>query len=163
MLRVPDRVYRAIIEDGKVKDEENPNLDAPYNKMVKKITSDYENLSFNTAVSEMMIFINAVYKEDVLPRKYAEGFVKVLNPIAPHVTDEPWPEYDESKLVEDTYEMVVQVNGKVRGKITVSTDSTDEEMKKAAKEIDNVKTFIDGKEIVKEIVVPKKLVNIVVK
>ena len=172
-----DRVYRAIIEDGKVKDEENPNLDAPYNKMVKKITSDYENLSFNTAVSEMMIFINAVYKEDVLPRKYAEGFVKVLNPIAPHITEEmwqllghnntiayePWPEYDESKLVEDTYEMVVQVNGKVRGKITVSTDSTDEEMKKAAKEIDNVKTFIDGKEIVKEIVVPKKLVNIVVK
>ena len=172
-----DRVYRAIIEDGKVKDEENPNLDAPYNKMVKKITSDYENLSFNTAVSEMMIFINAVYKEDVLPRKYAEGFVKVLNPIAPHITEEmwqllghnntiayePWPEYDESKLVEDTYEMVVQVNGKVRGKITVSTDSTDEKMKKAAKEIDNVKTFIDGKEIVKEIVVPKKLVNIVVK
>ena len=172
-----DRVYRAIIEDGKVKDEENPNLDAPYNKMVKKITSDYENLSFNTAVSEMMIFINAVYKEDVLPRKYAEGFVKVLNPIAPHITEEmwqllghnntiayePWPEYDESKLVEDTYEMVVQVNGKVRGKITVSTDSTDEKMKKAAKEIDNVKTFTDGKEIVKEIVVPKKLVNIVVK
>ena len=172
-----DRVYRAIIEDGKVKDEENPNLDAPYNKMVKKITSDYENLSFNTAVSEMMIFINAVYKEDVLPRKYAEGFVKVLNPIAPHITEEmwqqlghdntiayePWPEYDESKLVEDTYEMVVQVNGKVRGKITVSTDSTDDEMKKLAKEIDNVKTFIDGKEIVKEIVVPKKLVNIVVK
>ena len=172
-----DRVYRAIIEDGKVKDEENPNLDAPYNKMVKKITSDYENLSFNTAVSEMMIFINAVYKEDVLPRKYAEGFVKVLNPIAPHITEEmwqqlghdntiayePWPEYDESKLVEDTYEMVVQVNGKVRGKITVSTDSTDDEMKKLAKEIDNVKSFIDGKEIVKEIVVPKKLVNIVVK
>ena len=172
-----DRVYRAIIEDGKVKDEENPNLDAPYNKMVKKITSDYENLSFNTAVSEMMIFINAVYKEDVLPRKYAEGFVKVLNPIAPHITEEmwqqlghdntiayePWPEYDESKLVEDTYEMVVQVNGKVRGKITVSTDSTDDEMKKLAKEIDNVKSFIDGKEIVKEIAVPKKLVNIVVK
>ena len=172
-----DRVYRALIEDNKIKDEKNPNLDAPYNKMVKKVTSDFENLSFNTAISEMMIFINAVYKEDVLPRKYAEGFIKLLNPIAPHITEEmwqllghdntiayePWPEYDESKLIEDTYEMVVQVNGKVRGKITVSTDTSDDEMKKLAKEIDNVKTHIDGKEIVKEIVVPKKLVNIVVK
>ena len=172
-----DRVYRAIIEEEKIKDEDNSNLDAPYNKMVKKVTNDFENLSFNTAISEMMIFINAVYKEDVLPRKYAEGFIKLLNPIAPHITEEmwqilghtntiayePWPKYDESKLIEDSYEMVVQVNGKVRGKITVSTDSSDEEMKKLAKEIDNVKTHIDGKEIVKEIVVPKKLVNIVVK
>ena len=172
-----DRVYRAIIEEGKIKDEDNPNLDAPYNKMVKKVTNDFENLSFNTAISEMMIFINAVYKEDVLPRKYAEGFIKLLNPIAPHITEEmwnilghnntiayeAWPTYDEAKLVEDTYEMVVQVNGKVRGKITVSTDTSDEEMKKLAKEIDNVKAFTEGKEIVKEIVVPKKLVNIVVK
>ena len=172
-----DRVYRAIIEEGKIKDEDNTNLDAPYNKMVKKVTSDFENLSFNTAISEMMIFINAVYKEDYLPRKYAEGFIKVLNPIAPHITEEmwnilghdntiayeSWPEYDESKLIEDTYEMVVQVNGKVRGKITVSTSASNDEMKKLAKEIDNVKTHIDGKEIVKEIVVPKKLVNIVVK
>ena len=172
-----DRVYRAIIEDSKVSNSENKNLEVAYNKMVKKVTNDFENLSFNTAISEMMIFINAVYKEDILPKEYAEGFVKVLNPICPHITEEmwqllghnntiayePWPVYDESKLVEDTYEMVVQVNGKVRGKITVSTDVSEEEMKKLSKEIDNVKTFIDGKEIVKEIVVPKKLVNIVVK
>ena len=172
-----ERVYRAIIEENKITDEENKNLDVPYNKMIKKVTNDFENLSFNTAIAEMMIFINAVYKEEKLPRKYAEGFIKVLNPIAPHITEEmwniighnntiayeSWPEYDESKLVEDSYEMVVQVNGKVRGKITVSTSATDEEMKTLAKEIDNVKTFINGKEIVKEIVVPKKLVNIVVK
>ena len=172
-----DRVYRAIIEDNKVKDIDNKNLEVAYNKMVKKVTNDFENLSFNTAISEMMIFINAVYKEDVLPRKYAEGFVKVLNPIAPHITEEmwqllghnntiayeSWPTYDESKLKEDSYEMVVQVNGKVRGKITVSISTTDEEMKELAKEIDNVKTHIEGKEIIKEIVVPKKLVNIVVK
>ena len=172
-----DRVYRAIIEDDKVKDVDNKNLEVAYNKMVKKVTSDFENLSFNTAIAEMMIFINAVYKEDILPRKYAEGFIKVLNPIAPHITEEmwnilghestiayeSWPEYDESKLKEDSYEMVVQVNGKVRGKITVSTDTSDDDMKKLAKEIDNVKTHIDGKEIIKEIVVPKKLVNIVVK
>ena len=172
-----DRVYRAIIEDGKVREEENTNLEVPYNKMVKKVTNDFENLSFNTAIAEMMIFINAVYREDILPKEYAEGFIKVLNPICPHITEEmwqllghnntiayeTWPEYDESKLVEDSYEMVVQVNGKVRGKITVSTEANEDEMKKLAKEIDNVKTFMQGKEIVKEIVVPKKLVNIVVK
>ena len=172
-----DRVYRAIIEDNKIIDGENKNLEVAYNKMVKKVTNDFESLSFNTAISEMMIFINAVYKEDTLPREYAEGFIKVLNPIAPHITEEmwsllghentiayeSWPTYDESKLIEDTYEMVVQVNGKVRGKITVSTDTSDDEMKKLAKEIDNVKVHIEGKEIVKEIVVPKKLVNIVVK
>ena len=125
----------------------------------------------------MMIFINAVQKEDIFPREYAEGFVKLLNPLCPHVTEEiweslghnntityeKWPEYDETKIVDDSYEMVVQVNGKVRGKIEVSASTSEEEMKKLAKEIDNVKTFTEGKEIVKEIVVPKKLVNIVVK
>ena len=172
-----DRVYRLYTEDNKISDKENKNLDKIYNQTVKKVTNDYESLNINTAISQMMIFINAVQKEDVFPREYAEGFIKLLNPLCPHVTEElwkvlghnntiayeKWPTYDDSKIVDETYEMVVQVNSKVRGKINVSTDTSDEEMKKLAKEIDNVKTFMEGKEVVKEIVVPKKLVNIVVK
>ena len=161
-----DRVYRLYTEDNKISDKENKNLDKIYNQTVKKVTNDYESLNINT-----------VQKEDVFPREYAEGFIKLLNPLCPHVTEElwkvlghnntiayeKWPTYDDSKIVDETYEMVVQVNSKVRGKINVSTDTSDEEMKKLAKEIDNVKTFMEGKEVVKEIVVPKKLVNIVVK
>ena len=126
----------------------------------------------------MMIFINAVYKEEVYPKTMAENFIKLLNPICPHMTEEiweqvfnnketisyeVWPTYDESKIKEETYTMIVQVNGKVRGKIEVDINTSKEEMESLAKEIENVQTFINGKEIVKTIVVPKKLVNIVVK
>ena len=174
--RFIDRVYRMFEEKNIV--SENKNLDKIYNETVKKVTEDYENMSYNTAISQLMIFVNAVYKENDLPREYAEGFIKMLNPISPFVTEEiwnkflghentityePWPTYDESKLVSDTYEMVVQVNGKVRGKIEVSVSTTEEEMKKLAKNIDNVKNHIEGKIIIKEVVVPKKLVSIVVK
>ena len=172
-----ERVYRIFVEEDKI-GTDSKNLEKIYNQTVKKVTEDYETLNFNTAISQMMIFINACYKEDKINEEYARGFIKLLNPIAPHITEEiwhevfkenntiayeSWPEYDETKLSEDTYEMVVQVNGKVRGKITVSMDAGEDEMKMLAKEIDNVKVFIDGKEIVKEIVVPKKLVNIVIK
>ena len=126
----------------------------------------------------MMIFINAVYKEEYLPREYAEGFIKLLNPLCPHITEEiwntylghnstianeVWPSYDDTKTLEDTYEMVVQVNGKVRGKIDVSIDTSKEKMEELAKTIDNVKMYIDGKEIVKIVTIPQKLVSIVVK
>jgi leucyl-tRNA synthetase len=172
-----DRVFRLYTEENKIKDEANKNLDKVYNQTVKKVTEDYETLNFNTAISQMMIFINAVYKEEVFPREYALNFIKLLNPIAPHITEElwsimgmegtiayeAWPTYDESKLKDDTFEMVVQVNGKVRGKIEVSTDTSKEEMEALAKEIDNVKVHTDGHEIVKVVVVPKKLVNIVIK
>ena len=172
-----DRVYR-IFEEEKVQDKENKNLEKIYHQTVKKVTADYESLNFNTAISQMMIFINAVYKEDYLPRVYAEGFIKLLNPLCPHITEEiwntylgynntialeSWPTYDEAKTAEDTYEMVVQVNGKVRGKIEVSMETSKEEMEELAKTIDNVKMYIDSKEIVKIIVIPKKLVNIVIK
>ncbi len=171
-----DRVFRAFV-DGKIEDKENKNLEKIYHQTVKKVTEDYETLNFNTAISQMMIFINAVYKEEVFPREYALGFIKLLNPIAPYITEElwsmqgntgtiayePWPTYDASKIVEETFTMIVQVNGKVRGKIEVDSSTTEDEMKTLAKDIDNVKTHIEGKEIVKEIVVPKKLVNIVVK
>ena len=172
-----DRVYRLYTEENKIKDEENKNLEKIFHQTVKKVTEDYETLNFNTAISQMMIFINAVYKEDVFPRKYAMDFIKLLNPIAPHLTEEiwslmghdntiayeEWPKYDIEKTKEDTFFMVVQVNGKVRGKIEVAADTSKEEMEKLAYEIENVKVHIEGHDVVKTIVVPKKLVNIVIK
>jgi len=172
-----DRVWRAITEDGKVKDEENKNLEVPYNKMVKKVTNDFEQLGFNTAISEMMVFMNAVYKEDVLPKKYAEGFVKLLNPICPHITEEmweilghdktiafePWPTYDEAKTIDDTISIGVQVNGKLRGTIEISQDEEEDSIKEKALSHENVMKFTEGKEIVKVIVIKGKIVNIVVK
>ncbi len=173
--RFLDRVYR-LYED-KVKDVTNKNLEKIYHQTVKKVTLDYESLNFNTAISQMMIFINAVYKEDVFPLEYATNFVKLLNPIAPFMTEEiwqmlghdktiayePWPTYDEEKTKEEEFEMVVQVNGKVRGKIVVSMETTKDKMETLAKNLDNVKKFIENKEIIKIITVPKKLVNIVIK
>ena len=173
--RFLDRVYR-LYED-KVKDVTNKNLEKIYHQTVKKVTEDYESLNFNTAISQMMIFVNAVYKEDIFPLEYATNFVKLLNPIAPFMTEEiwsklghdktiayeTWPTYDLEKTKEETYEMVVQVNGKLRGKITVSMDTSKEEMEILAKELENVKKYIDNKEILKVITIPKKLVNIVIK
>ena len=174
--RFIDRIWRIYVDEPKAIGE-SKNLEKIYNQTVKKVTEDYETLNFNTAISQMMIFINAVMKEEIFPVEYKEGFIKLLNPICPFVTEEiwnfmghentisyePWPVYDESKIIEETFTMIVQVNGKVRGKIEVSSDTKESEMKELAKEIDNVKTFIDGHEIIKEIVVPKKLVNIVIK
>ena len=172
-----DRVWRLYHEEIR-EFKNNPNLDKVYNQTVKKVTEDYETLNFNTAIAQMMIFVNSVYKEEVWNLEYAKNFIKLLNPIAPHITEEiwrevfnnketiayeSWPTYDESKMISDTYEMVVQINGKVRGKIEVSTSCTEEEIKTIAKDIDNVKNQIEGKTIVKEIVVPKKIINIVIK
>ncbi len=173
--RFLDRVYRLYEE--KLSNKENKNLEKIYHQTVKKVTEDYESLNFNTAISQMMIFINAVYKEDEFPLEYAINFVKLLNPIAPFITEEiwqmlghdktiayeTWPTYDIEKTKEDEFEMVVQVNGKVRGKIVVSMETSKEEMEVLAKELDNVKKYINGKEIIKIITVPKKLVNIVIK
>ena len=173
-----DRVWRLFVEEDRIKDVENKNLEKIYHQTVKKVTNDYETLNFNTAISQMMIFINAVYKEDVFPSEYAKGLVKLLNPIVPHITEEiwevvfgatetianeSWQPYDDSKIVDETFTMVVQVNGKVRGKIEVSMETSKEAMEKLALAIPNVQNFTEGKEIVKIIVVPKKLVNIVVK
>ena len=173
--RFLDRVYRLYEE--KLSNKENKNLEKIYHQTVKKVTEDYVSLNFNTAISQMMIFINAVYKEDEFPLEYAINFVKLLNPIAPFMTEEiwqmlghdktiayeTWPTYDIEKTKEDEFEMVVQVNGKVRGKIVVSMDTSKEEMEVLAKELDNVKKYINDKEIIKIITVPKKLVNIVIK
>ena len=172
-----ERIYRLYTESNKISNEDNTNLEFAYNKLVKKVTLDFENLSFNTAISEMMVFINAVYKENEFPKKYAEGFIKLLNPVAPHITEElweylghdntiafeAWPEYDESKLECNEIEIGVQVNGKLRGSIKVNNDTTEDDMVKLAMDNDNVKRFTDGKEIIKTIVIKKRIVNIVVK
>jgi len=144
---------------------------------VKKVTEDYEGIRFNTAISQMMVFINDCYKAEVLPTAYAEGFVKMLAPIAPHVAEElwqllghdatlsyeQWPAYDESKLVDDEVEVAVQVAGKVRAKIIVAKDASKEEIEKVALADEKVQEYMAGKDLVKIIVIPGKLVNIVVK
>ncbi len=172
-----DKVFKLYTEENKISDEENKNLEMIYHQTVKKVTNDYETLNINTAISQMMIFMNAVQKENTYPRKYAEGFIKLLNPLCPHVTEElweilghedtiayeDWPIYDEEKTIDSSYELVIQVNGKVRGKITLPMDSPKEEMEKAAMENENTRKFIQDKEIVKVISIPNKLVNIVVK
>ena len=171
-----DRIYR-LYESGKIKDEENKNLEKVYHQTVKKVSEDFESLGFNTAISQMMIFINAVYKEDVFPKEYAEGFVKLLNPVAPHIGEElwemlghtgtiafeAWPTYDESKLSDDEKEIAVQVNGKVRATIKIAVDEAEDSIKAKALEEENVKRHMEGKEVVKVIVIKGKIVNIVVK
>ena len=171
-----DRIYR-LYESGKISNNENSNLAKIYHQTVKKVTDDFESLNFNTAISQMMIFINAVYKEDNFPKDYAEGFVKLLNPVSPHIAEElwemlghndtiafeSWPSYDNSKIIEDEKEIAVQVNGKVRATINVSVNEDEESMKEKALKCDNVIKHIDGKEVVKVIVIKGKIVNIVVK
>ena len=173
-----ERVYRIYMEEDKIKDSDNKNLEKVYNQTVKKVTEDYESLNINTAISQMMIFINAVMKEDVFPTEYAKGFIKLFNPVCPHVTEEiwhekfgykdsiayeEWPKYDESKLVEDEKDIAVQVNGKVRATITVSNNDSDEVILEKAMSSENVKKHTEGKEILKTIVIKGKIVNIVVK
>ena len=174
-----DRIWR-LYTDGNIKivDKDNKNLENIYHSTVKKVTNDFETLSFNTAISALMIFINAVYKETEFPKEYAIGFVKLLNPISPHISEElyhevlnmddelsysSWPTYDEDKTKSDEVTIGVQVNGKLRGEITISVDEDENSIKEKALSNENVLKFIDGKDIVKVIVIKGKIVNIVVK
>lgn len=176
-LKFLDRVWRLYTEEGKDFNKENVNLEKIYHKTVKSVTNDYEKLSFNTAISHLMVFINAVYKETVFPKEYAEGFLKLLNPIAPHITEElwqmlghnttmayePWPCYDESKVVDEEFDIAVQVNGKLRATITINLNDDEETIKKKALSNENVIRHTEGKDIVKVIVIKNKIVNVVVK
>jgi len=174
--RFLDRVWRLYTEENK-QSGENPNLEKLYHQTVKKVTEDYEKLSINTAISQMMIFVNAVYKETIFPMEYREGLVKLLNPLVPHITEElwellghkktiayeKWPVYDSNKIAEDTKEIAIQVNGKVRASISIHIDDSEDKIKDLALKEENVLRHIDGKEIIKVIVIKGKIVNIVVK
>ncbi|CAJ1184638.1 leucyl-tRNA synthetase [Companilactobacillus paralimentarius DSM 13238 = JCM 10415] len=180
-----DRVWNLFINDddystlrdGFLTDENDGKLDKVYNETVKKVTEDYDALHFNTAISQMMVFVNEAHKVESMPKSYAEGLVKLLAPIAPHMMEEiwnklghsesisyaAWPTYDESKLVSDTVEIIVQVNGKLRDKIEVANGTAKDKLEELALADEKVKKFTDGKNVVKVIVIPNKIVNIVVK
>ncbi|AUM62391.1 leucine--tRNA ligase [Spiroplasma monobiae] len=172
-----DRVFR-MIENTQLTDENNGNLDFVYNDVVKKVTQMVEDCKFNTAVSQLMMFVNAVYKEEKpVYKEYILNFIKMLSIYVPHLAEElwvktgnegsvclqVWPTHDESKLSLSTVTIAVQINGKLRGTFEVDKGTEKEELIKMAKELDNVKEQINGKDIVKEIAVPDKIVNIVVK
>ena len=149
--------------------------DRVYHQTVKKVTDDFESLGFNTAISQMMIFINECYKAPTVYKEYAFNFIKMLSCIAPHVCEEmwqllghddtiayePWPTYDESKTVLSNVKMAVQINGKVRDTIEVSKDEDDEKVKEIALSSENIKRNLEGKTIRKIIVVKNKIVSIV--
>ena len=170
-----DRIWRLFVESDKIKDEENKNLEREYHYTVKKVTNDYESMSFNTAIAQMMIFINQAYKENVLPKKYAEEFLQLLNPVAPHITEElwnklghnesiayePWPTYDEEKTKSNNINLPIQINGKLRATIDIPVDEDESKIKELAHEA--VKEKLEGKTIVKEIYVKNRIYNIVVK
>lgn len=173
-----DRVYRVFIEQkDRLTDVNDHQLDRVYHQTVKKVTEDYEALGFNTAISQMMIFVNECFKVETIYRPYAENVIKMLSCIAPHIceemwqilghentlTYEPWPTYDEKMLVLEEVEMVVQVNGKVRAKMQVATGLDNEEIQKLALAQPNVQAHTEGKTIAKVIIIKNKIVNIVAK
>jgi leucyl-tRNA synthetase len=171
-----DRVYRLCGSDM-VTDKKTPELDYSYNFTVKKVTEDFDSLNFNTAISQMMIFINDCYKNGKVEKDMMIGFVRLLNPVAPHICEEmhqylcggdtmayaKWPAYDESKLSVKKVEIAVQVNGKVRGKFEADADTEKAVLEETAKKLDTVVKHLEGLNIVKVIVIPNKIVNIVAK
>ncbi|MER2063636.1 MAG: leucine--tRNA ligase, partial [Alkalibacterium sp.] len=179
--RFLDRVWRLFIdEEGKLRDRittyDDKSLEVVYHQTVKKVTEDYEALQFNTAISQLMVFVNAAYKAEGLPLEYVKGFIQLLAPVAPHLGEElwarvtgadesisyqPWPTFDEDKLVKDEVTVVFQVNGKVRSKAQVSRSISKDDLEAMAMEDSRIQEYIEGKTVHKVIVVPGKLVNIV--
>jgi leucyl-tRNA synthetase len=179
--RFLSRVWRLYVgEDGKL----NPKITdeggdeafiRTWHRTIKKVTEDFENLRFNTAISQLMIFVNDAYKAEKLPRKAMNDFLQLLSPIAPHIAEElwermghsdtityePWPEYDEAWTVDQEIEIVLQVNGKIVDRVKVAADATEEELERLAKENGRVQELTSGKTVRKIIVVKGKLVNIV--
>ncbi|AST83986.1 leucine--tRNA ligase [Latilactobacillus sakei] len=179
-----DRVWRLYTEEdtdendqlsSKIVADNNDQLKKVYNETVKKVTEDFESMHFNVAISQLMVFINDAYKADTFPREYAEGFVKLLAPIAPHMMEElwamlghddsisyvDWPTFDPAAFIANEVEVIFQVNGKLKAKVTVAKDTPKEELEAMAKANEKVAEFIADKTVRKVIAIPNKLVNIV--
>ena len=170
-----NRVYRIIVEANIITNEPVKELEKVYHQTVKKVTEDFENLAFNTAISQMMIFINEVYKVNKLPKEYADGFIKMISCITPHLGEElwqltghnntiayeAWPTYDEAKTKDNDVTIVVQVNGKLRDKIIVPINTPKEDVEKVALTSEKIQAILNGAAPKKIIVVPNKLVSIV--
>ncbi len=176
--RFLDRVYRLFSEEpfvSKISDVNDGSLDYAYNAMIKKVTEDFENLQFNTAISAMMIFVNEVYKADSIYKGYLEGFLKPFACIAPHLGEEiwtllghddvidyePWPIFDESKLVKKEVQIAIQINGKLRSTINIHLDASQDEVENLALKDPTIMRHLEGKTIRKIIVVKNKICNIV--
>ena len=179
--RFLDRVWRLVVDEDtmtlneKVKKEANDSLTRVYHQTVKKVTQDYEALHFNTAISQLMIFMNAAREQSVLPYNYVEGFIQLLAPLAPHLAEEiwqmlghttsisevAWPTHDEALTVEAQVEIVVQVNGKVKTKCTIDLNLSKEAMEEIALADEIIQAELTGKTVRKVIAIPNRLVNIV--
>ena len=163
-----------ILVDG---DSYSKELETALHKTIKKVTDDYDRMKFNTGIAALMAFINDVMKVEKINKAEFKTFITLLNPVAPHITEElwqiagfegnlsdtKWPEYDEAKTMDDEVEVVVQINGKIRDKMMISADLDPKGMQEVALASEKVKALIEGKQVVKVIAVPKKLINIVVK
>lgn len=180
-FRFLSRVWRLFVDEngelnGKIADVEGSDaFKRTWHRTIKKVTEDIENLRFNTAISQLMIFVNEAYKADELPRKAMENFVQMLSPFAPHIAEElweklghketityePWPTYDEAWTVDQEVEIVVQVNGKIAERLSIPADTDTSEMERIALDLDKIKEMIEGKTVRKVIAVKGKLVNIV--
>ncbi len=175
-----DRIWRLYVDENavlrdRITTHNDGKLTKVYHQTVKKVSEDLGNLHFNTAISQLMIFVNEAYKADALPVDYMNGFLQLLAPIAPFISEElwermghsesisyePWPQFDEKELVEDEIEVIFQINGKVKAKVVVSSGLSKEELEAIAMNNEQVKANIEGKTVRKVIVVPNKLVNIV--
>ncbi|MBQ9737167.1 MAG: leucine--tRNA ligase [Clostridia bacterium] len=158
-------------------DNYSKELETALHKTIKKVTDDYNRMKFNTGIAALMAFINDVMKVEKINKAEFKTFITLLNPVAPHITEElwqnagfegtlsatAWPKYDEAKTVDSEVEVVVQINGKIRDKMMISAELDAKGMQDAALESEKIKALIDGKQVVKVIAVPKKLINIVVK
>ncbi len=172
-----NRVWNFFTEPANIVEEDDGKLTKIYHQTVKKVTNDFETLGFNTAIAQMMVFINELYKVGTCPRAYAEGFVKMISCITPHVGEEmwqllghedtiafeSWPTYDEAKCAEQSFEIALQVNGKIRSRISVAANISAADALAAAKADEKVAPLLEGMQIIKELYVPGKLVNLVVK
>ncbi len=166
------KLKEKVVDDNKI----SKSLEKIINKSIKKIETDYDNLSYNTIISTLMILSNSYAEQDTITKEDYRILLTLLNPIAPHVTEElneqignkpicesSWPEYDEAKTIDDEIEIGVQVNGKLRGSIKINDNMSEDEIINLSKNQENVKKHIEGKEIVKTIVIKRRIVNIVIK